>query len=490
VSAQLIQALQNPACYPHPIDQCQIIETHLSWVILTGYFAYKIKKPLNLGFQDFTTLAKRKEYCDKEIFFNQALSEGIYLQVLPISGTFSDPRLGEKGAIIEYAIQMRQFPQKNLLNILATQGALTPTCVRALATRIAHFHQKALVCETSLDYGTPEKVFYAMQQNIAALRAIAKAARYEEILARIEQWSLQTYQQLYRLLQQRKAQGFIRACHGDLHLGNMVMLNEAPVIFDCIEFNEDFRWIDVISDLSFLSMDLERHQLWALAHLLVNDYIEKTQDYEGAQLLRFYQCYRAMVRAKVTGFAITQTTDAVLLPPLYRTLEQLLTLAERNTHTPLPQLTITVGISGTGKTHTTTNYLMQENAIRLRSDVYRRQFAHARYSEATTRAVYGHLAKVSTQLLSAQHSVIIDATCLAQWQRQLFYDVAQKAKVPFRILYFPALALDILRERIQQRQQQGDDFSEATVDLLAQQLKQFEPLTEVEKKYTVFIQGH
>lgn len=298
MSNHLIQALQKPELFPHHVGHFEVIETHLSWVILTGPFAYKIKKAVNLGFQDFTTLEKRKYFCEKEIMLNQRLAPSLYTSVVPITGTESSPSLTKVGPIIEYAIKMHQFSQTNLLN----QHPLSLSTIEDIASQLALFHQKTELCSPDFSYGSPDDVFVPIQDNFNTLRTLTTANTYHTDIDHIEKWAQNTFIKLHPLIKKRKKIGWIRACHGDLHLGNIVLVDEKPLIFDCIEFNEPFRWIDVMNDLGFLKMDLDRSGVSDLGHYLINCYCERTLDYEGLLLLRFYQCYRAMVRAKVAAF--------------------------------------------------------------------------------------------------------------------------------------------------------------------------------------------
>lgn len=472
----LIASLQNPNIYPHRVTQIDVIETHLSWVILTGDYAYKIKKPLNLGFQDFSTLEKRHYYCELEISLNQLLAPSIYISVIPITGTPEDPQLDGKGEPIEYAIKMLQFPQENLLNAWAKAKKLTPSVIKNIAKQIADFHQNA-PSDTRSSLGTPAQVLSPMLDNFKDLKPLSIAA-----IATIEEWVKTQAKQLEPLLAKRKGQGFIRACHGDLHCGNIVLINQMPVIFDCIEFNESFRWTDVFNDLAFLTMDLEHFNLNDLSHLLLNQYLEHTGDYDGVLLLKFYQSYRAMVRAKITAIQIHQLSDKAPTA-LQQDLENLIHLAYAYTQPQTPQLTITFGLSGSGKTVYTEQLLMQTGAIRLRADVIRKQLKVSKdtlYSEKTTRSVYEKLQLLAKKLLQAGFAVIIDATCLKQWQRQLFFDLAHQLNLDLQILAFET-PIEILRQRIVQRMTTQHDASDADEAVLALQINSLEPLTYQEK---------
>lgn len=478
MSEILIKALQNPALYPHPVRRFEIIETHLSWVILTGDFAYKLKKPLNLGFQDFSTLDQRKYYCDLELQLNQRLAPHIYIKIIAVYGSPTQPSFIPKGQPIEYAIQMQEFPQENLLSHLAEHQKLDLALIPSLAKHIAAFHQTAERVSPTLPWGNPASIYTPALDNFHALYSLAPAKPFHSLLAQIQDWTEQQFRLLESDFIARKEQSFIRACHGDLHLGNMVLIENTPIIFDCVEFNESFRWIDTISDVSFLAMDLQHQDYPILSHALINTYLEYTQDYAAIKLLTFYQCYRAMVRAKVAAFQA------------HPALEAYLRLAESFTQPQsVPTLTIAFGVSGSGKTFYTQDLLLKTRAICLRSDVIRKflGLAHtARYNLETTHTVYNKMAEYAQMCLQAGYSVIIDATCLQAWERDIFYQLSVRLKISFQILAFN-VPVPILEQRIQARLAQGNDFSEADISVLKKQLTAIEPLSALENTFTIHV---
>lgn len=476
----LIKTLQQREIFNHAVDSFKVIETHISWVILTGQIAYKIKKPVNLGFLDFTTLEKRKQFCEQELKLNQRLAPELYIDVVAITGTIDAPSLKNPGEPIEYAVKMHQFSQNDLLNIRAKHHALSIAIFDNIASQIALFHQHVERCDSTLPYGRPKEVWAPMDANFHALRALPISEDNLDTIKAVEQWAQVEFKNKTELIQLRKEHGAIRACHGDLHLGNIVLISDKPVIFDCIEFNEPFRWIDVINDIGFLAMDLDHVGQSELSHYLINRYCELTCDYEGVPLLRLYQCYRAMVRAKVTAFQLQMDLSAAQKQSLQTDLDAFLALAKHYTKRASPSLTITFGVSGSGKTYQSQALLMKTGAIRLRSDVFRIQLEKERYSENATKAIYEALAHQAENLLRSDHSVIIDATCLKQWQRKLFLDLAMRLQIPFHILALDA-PIEVLNQRIESRQ----DISEATPDVLTLQLKEREPLTEFEQQYVI-----
>lgn len=499
MDATLIKALINSALYPHKTKKLDIIETHLSWIILTGFYAYKIKKPINLGFQDFTTLEKRKHFCELEISLNKRLAPQLYIGVIPITGKMSEPQLDGQGPIIEYAIKMHQFNQNSLLSTLAKKKRLSQRMIKNIATQLAHFHQAAEIANGDSPYGTLPQILHPVNDNFSALLGMPFSEPFYTLLQGIQQWTTAQSEIHSSLLNQRKQDGFIRACHGDVHLGNIALVNKSPIIFDCIEFNEDFRWIDTISDTSFLFMDLIHKGFRPLAFTYINQYLENSGDYKGLLLLPFYACYRAMVRAKVTGFAMMQVkTQSLEYQQLKQEFSKFITLASAFSQPPAPSLSITMGISGSGKSVYTEKLLAQQGAIRLRSDVIRKQYFNlplyeqtpdyqkpSVYSEEVSKKVFQQLRNYAKQYLSHHYPVIIDATCIKYWQRELFFSLANELNVPFQILAFDANLADIA-PRLEKRQKMKQ-VSDANLSVAQSQLKNVDLLTEKERNFTTFI---
>lgn len=499
MSIELIEALKNTSIYPHMATDIEVVETHLSWVLLTGPFAYKIKKPLALGFQDFTTLDKRKKYCELEVEFNKALAPDIYIETVAIYGSPASPSFTPHGPVLEYAVKMNEFSQDNLLSVFAKQNKLSKRHIQSIAKSLALFHAQTEKCQPELPFGSPDAVFADVMDNFRALKGLAIAPSLKALVEEIEEATKNVSTLLRAPILARKQAGYVRACHGDLHLGNIVMQKNEPVIFDCIEFNESFRYTDVMNDVAFLAMDLDHAGKSDLAAIFINSYFEQSGDFQGAQLLRFYQCYRAMVRAKVSALFIEQlATEDPKRAALQDDLHAFLTLAKHYTVSTKPELMIMMGPSGSGKTLYSEELVTQQQAIRLRSDVIRKQLfgldpttkstasqKEALYSTETTLHLYQHLQKVANLLISYGFSVIIDATCLQEWQRALFIDIAKKAQIDFEIFLF-ICPVEVLEQRLIARATQND-ASDADAEILGKQIDEAEPLTEEEEEFTTFI---
>jgi len=499
----LIKALCTPAAYPHPVQAIDLLETHISRVILTGPFAYKIKKPVDLQFLDFTTLEKRRHYCHEELRLNRRLAPQLYLDVVPITGSPDAPVLGGSGPVIEYALKMRQFPQEALLDRLLVRDAVTPAHIDALARQVAAFHAQAAVADAAVPFGTPERVHQPVEENFRQIGERIQAAEDRAVLERLRVWTEHEYEVRLPDLARRKEQGFIRECHGDMHAGNMVLLDDEITVFDCIEFNENLRWIDVMCEVAFVVMDLTDRGRADLAYRFLNAYVEATGDYDGLRVLRYYLVYRALVRAKVAIIRMTQDDlDAQSAAETRERYRNYTRLAERYTAPPAPLLMITCGLSGSGKTTVTQALLEHLGAIRLRSDVVRKALfglapearsgsgvASGLYTRDAGERTYARLAELARTILSAGYPVILDATFLKRAQRDDMRQVAADLGVPFRILHVHAPD-EVLRARVARREREARDPSEANLAVLEAQIKNLEPLAPEEQSSVIAIDAN
>ena len=499
MSQNLIAALQNPNLYPHEVDGFQVIETHISWVILTGPYAYKLKKPVNFGFLDFTDLAKRQFFCNEELRLNQRLTKGLYLDVVPITGTAEAPVLAGDGPVIEYALKMRQFPQSQLLSTLQANGELTAAHIDEMAQQIAHFHAHAPHVPLEHYQGTPEAVMEPVRQNFDQIRPFLTDKADLQQLDALQAWAEASFIRLKPLLEQRKVQGFIRECHGDIHLGNATMIDGNVVIFDCIEFNEPFRFTDVYGDVGFLAMDLEDRGLKCLARRFVSQYLELTGDYQGLELLNFYKAYRALVRAKVSLFSMPAEASPVQRAATLRQYRNYANLAESYSTIPSRFLAITHGVSAVGKSSVAMRLVESLGAIRLRSDVIRKQlFGEQKTENAVGQGIYNADASVSTYkklhelaetVLRAGFPVVIDATYLKRDQRDAAASVAESTGVPCLIL--DCTAPDAVIEGwLAHRQSEGKDPSDATLEVVRAQQTSREPLGADEALRSKHVETH
>ncbi len=491
-----IASMLKPEVYDHPVTKIELIETHISWIILTGNFAYKIKKPVDFGFLNFSTLEKRKNFCEQELILNRRLAPAIYLAVVAITGTQNNPVITThnelfKGDAIEYAIKMAQFPQSAQLDNMLAAGELKAEQMDEIAEMVANFHQTVEVAGDAMAYGNKETISQPIKENFTQINEHLDTTPYADTLSALSMWSSSEFVKLKPVFEQRKANGFIRECHGDMHLRNMVWLNTGPSAFDCIEFNPQLRWIDVISEVAFLVMDLQDRQQYQLANRFLNVYLEVTGDYAGLSVLPYYLCYRALVRAKVNTLRLEQKK----IPEEERKqiqveFELYLKLATTYTQTSPAKLIIMRGLSASGKSTVSQQLRETLGAIRIRSDVERKRLFDIDpgnsassyntadkidkgiYSAQASLQTYTKLAELASRIISAGYSVIVDAAFLKYEQRKPFQLLAKSLAVPYSIIDITA-DTDILRQRIKERKH---DVSDADLVVLEHQLTNWSPL--------------
>lgn len=498
---KLINALLKPGAYNHPVDKIELLQTHISWVILTGEFAYKIKKPVDFGFLDFSSLQKRHYFCEEELRLNRRFAEKIYLEVVAITGNDDQPHINGAGEALEYAVKMKQFPANVLLSNLLDRGDLRESHIDRLARNIASFHQQAAIAEVESEFGTLPAVNKPVQENFQQIRHQINEKLLLTQLDAIEQWSNQATENLQTEFIRRKQAGFIRECHGDLHLGNITLWSEEIIPFDCIEFNENLRWIDVLSEIAFLIMDIEDHQRPDLARRLLNKYLEQAGDYSNLAVLQYYKVYRAMVRAKVHALRLGQTDlNQQEINAVHRECENYITLGSQYITASKPLLIIMHGFSGSGKTTISQFILEALPAIRIRTDIERKRLFEdkgpdsktegenskvenglntGKYNEESSRITYDHLRCLAEDIILSGMTVIVDAAFLRAEQRNRFSQLATLLNVPFRIIDCQA-EHSILEQRISERRKYGSDASEATQEVLLHQQENHDPLTEEE----------
>jgi len=489
----LIEVLHDSHCYPHPADRVDLVETHASWLLLAGEFAYKIKKPITLPFLDYGTLARRETCCRDELLLNRRLAPDLYLDVAAIGGTPRQPRFDELPAI-EWAVRMRRFDEQGRLDRVAARGELTAKHLAQLATTLCAFWEAAAVAAPATRFGEPEQILAAARENFAELRQLMPPADQPQV-ERLALWTEDEFALRAADFATRKLGGRVREGHGDLHLGNLVLIDGHVTPFDCIEFNEDFRWNDVASEIAFVWIDLLDHRRPGLAAWFLNAWLEVGGDFGALTVLRFYALYRAMVRAKIAALRARQEDTVNKLADLDAA-RTYLQLGRQIAAPPTPTLVIACGVSGSGKTTASTARLLDPTSaaagsiVRLRSDIERKRlFGLAPQdssdsapdggiytAEATTRT-YALLHSLARTLLAAGWPVIVDAAFLRREERATFRALADELGAGFGILATAAPAEE-LRHRVMAR---SGDASEATVAVLEKQLTWFEPLDDGER---------
>lgn len=494
----LIERLRDPQAYPHPVGEIVVIQTHISWVLLTGDYAYKIKKPVDLGFLDYSTLALRQAACNEELRLNRRSAPALYVDVVPVAGPVESAQVLGPGKPVEYAVRMHEFHQADQLDRLLDTGELEDLDMRWAAAHIARVHGDSPRVEQDSAYGTPKAIRHPVEQTIGKLRELLADDAARERLEPVVAWMAASFESLEATFLARRREGFVRECHGDLHLANLVRLNHEVVAFDCIEFSQELRFIDVISDVAFLMMDLLFHDRPRLAYAFINEYLESGGDYAGVAVLRYYLVYRALVRAMVALLRCQQ------IDPLRAEAAQ--ASADASAHLDLaqaliapsrPTLILMHGYSGSGKTRVSGELMRAWPALRVRSDVERKRLlglaadestrsgigAQA-YSSATTHATYERLRGVAATALQTGFSIIVDAANLQRWQRDRLRSLAAAFGVRFALVSCTATEAE-LRRRLRERAAAGGDASEADGGVLDYQLQHAEPLDAQEIQLAV-----
>lgn len=447
----------------------EVVETHISWVLLAGDTAYKLKKPLRLPFVDYSTRALRRHFCEEEVRLNHRLAPSLYLGVSRVTGPPDAPEIDGSGSTLDHAVRMRRFPPGALFSERARAGTLPPELVDRLARRIAAFHLAAPAC-THAAAGNAR-----LSQRTAAALEGSLAVLTPDEAAQLRSWIAARSDTVDALWARRRAAGHAREGHGDLHLANLVALDGEVAAFDCIEFDAALRCIDVIEEVAFTLMDFAACGQAGLGWRFLDGWLERTGEYEGLAGLRMCVVYRALVRAMVEHLRMPHGERARVYAQ-----QALLGTAQ-----PKPRLVITQGLPGSGKTFASQHWLEREGAIRIRSDVERKRLhgldaladsrAHgvAIYTPEVTRQTYGRLFSLASPLLAAGLPVVLDAAFLRADERAQARAVADAAGVPFAILACEA-PIEVLRERLRARR---GDASEADVAVLEALLVSNEPLS-------------
>lgn len=445
------------------------LETHLSWVLLAGNDAYKIKKPVRFAFVDYGTLERRKFFCEEEVRLNRRLAPDLYLDATPITGSTDKPQLDGSGPALEYAVHMRRLPEGALFSEMLAAGTLRPDHIDALAALLANFHANAPLASAGDGFGDVES---RKARAMAALAGASASMTPQESTA-LQQWMETESAALAPLWSRRLATGRIRECHGDLHLANLVCTENGVAAFDGIEFDPALRWIDTLDDISFAVMDFAARDRRDFAFRLLNGWLDHTGDHEAIAALRFSVVYRALVRSQVE-----QLSNAPERARRYAD------TAMAWSHAARPELIIMHGLPGSGKTFVSQQLLQARGAIRLRSDVERKRMfglgmlENSRdagkqiYGTEATTQTYQRLFELAQGLLQSGYPVVLDAAFLRRDERAQALALAREMKVPFSIASCEAPA-EVLRERLQSRR---GDASEADVNVLERLTDAAEPL--------------
>ena len=504
--ALVAELLRPGACGGHA-GVAQRLDTHLSTLLLAGELVFKLKKPVAFGFVDFSTLALRQDACEQELRLNRRTAPRWYLAVLPVrqgvhgafisapAASMAMPALAS-GPVLDWAVVMRRFDASQGFDHLADAGALSELQIDALAAAVAQFHSRLPPAPPG--HGRPEAVLHWARENLVELAALLQtlavtsqtAAALLAPLADLQQWSEQRGLALAPLMALRARTGHVREVHGDLHLGNIVWADDAPLLFDALEFNDTLRHTDTVGDLAFTFMDLLARGLPQLAWRYISQVLEASGDHAGLPLLGWWAAYRAAVRAKVALLSVG-TDPAVALAAAGR----YLALAQRlASPAPAAWLLLCAGLSGSGKSTVALLLAQQLGAVRLRSDVERKRLhglaANARplpsnglYSADSTARTYARLADLAQLALQAGITVVVDAAALQREQRDGLRALASREDIAFGLVWCQA-DVATLQQRLARRLAAGGDASDATPQLLDQQLRSVQPPAADEATHT------
>jgi aminoglycoside phosphotransferase family enzyme/predicted kinase len=485
----ILESLLNPAVYPVQTGSVELIQTHISWLFLTDTHVFKVKKPVNFGFLDFSTLEKRHFYCLEELRLNRRLCPDIYEQVIELRETAAGASFVGVGSVIDYAVMMKRLPAERMLDRLVDSGSISPEEIRIIARKIALFHSQAITSPHILEFGGLEQLRGNWRENFAQTEQFRRSTLPSIVRETIHAYIDEFTNSHSKLIVERVTTGFIRDCDGDIHLGNICLVNDTPYIFDCIEFNERFRCSDTAADIAFLLMDLEFHGRPDLAEAALSTYIAETADVQCAKLITYYKVYRAFVRGKVASMQLLddgidqEARDRAERQAIrYFRLAQGYCLRERLS----PTLFITCGTMGCGKS-TLAGQLATELGLKVvNSDMVRKKLAGIKpesavqvsfgegvYSPEMSHATYRELERLAGDELMAGRSVVIDAGFGTGAERATFSRLAAACSAVFIILYVQC-EVNEQRRRLRERSSRGGSVSDGRVELLEQQTSLFE----------------
>jgi aminoglycoside phosphotransferase family enzyme/predicted kinase len=489
----LIVQMQEPDFYPHSVSlPIRLVQTHISYVLLTGEFAYKIKKPLNLGFLDFSNLEKRRYFCYEELRLNQRLSPELYLDVLPIYLSGQTYRFGsteEEGTEpVEYALLMREFSQESVFSRMFERNELNEEHFRRLAVLLARFHESARSDESVAANGTVKAITSTADGNYEIARRYIGRLQTENRFNKTKDFTDRFLQDHAEWFERRIAEGKIRECHGDVHLNNICMWRNQIQLFDCIEFDAKFRNIDILYEIAFLKMDLDFRSRRDFANIFLNAYLEQTEDYWGAALLPFYCSLRATVRAKVTSLILDEeTVTEKQKQQAADDAEKYYELASMYADKRKGFILIMCGLSASGKTTAARILSPKLDAIHIRSDAVRKRltggqeigaknYGEGIYAPEITEQTYARLTEPGVFLAKQGNVVILDATFLKRKFRQRAMKQAESVGVDCRIV-FCAAPVGVLEQRLINR---SNDISDATIGVLHRQQAEMEHFDDSE----------
>ena len=492
---ELVKALLKPGAYPEAAGKIELVQTQMSFVFLTKEFVYKVKKAVDLGYLDYTSLDKRRFFCQKEIELNRRLCPDAYLGVVPVTRQKGTIRIGGRGEVIEYAVKMRRLPQKAMMNVLLAGDGVSVEMITGVAQKLAAFHQKAETNAEISAFGEIKAVTRNTDENFDQTGKYIGRTISKDSYRHIKNYTNSFVEENAPLFNKRIKEGRIRDCHGDLHAAHICFANDI-CIYDCIEFNDRFRYCDIASEMAFLAMDLDHYGRADLSRSLVKAYVDESGDKELLELLGFYKCYRAYVRGKVESFKLDdpyiaddEKEKTLEIAASYFDLARAYTRAK-------PALFITVGLVGTGKSTLAEALAKKLGLVVIASDVTRKQLAGVPltehrfdgfdggiYSAELSRKTYDKLFSGAGDILSDGGSVVLDASFIRAEERLKAKRLAEETGADFFIVECTLDEANI-KKRLARRLEQGS-VSDGRWEVYQPQKKAFDPVKESPQKHAI-----
>ncbi len=495
----LVRDLRRPAAYPNSPSEVTLLQTHVSWVFFAGDRVYKVKKPVDFGFLDFSTLERRRHFCEEEVRLNRRLAPWIYRGVVPIR-RLSDGSLradgddGGEGKIVEWAVEMIRLPEERMLTKLLERGEIDNEMMNDLATRLVGFHAEGATGRGVDQFASPDAVASVVVQNLEELQPLLQSRADRPVALELHAFldaQTRTFLTARRsTFERRVEEGRIREGHGDLHAGNICFTREGIAIYDCIEFSRSLRCQDVACDLAFLAMDLDQRGFPSFGEYLVRRYAEGAGDPGLHEVLGFYKVYRALVRAKVDLLtALDDSLSSEERRELQREAAQYVNLAVATTLRPA--LVLLCGLPGVGKTWAARALARPMRAALLRSDVRRKMLAglavrtHVEadhgaglYSTESRDRTYRSLLGNAVSLLERGQAVVVDASFSRREWRRSYFDAATRLRHPVYLVHLSA-SEEVVHGRLAKRLRDPQEASDADLSVYEAERERFEPPTEL-----------
>jgi len=486
---QALMHLLKPEAYPHPVKNVQVIETSLSWVLLAGDFAYKIKRPVRLPYVDMRSVRRRYQLCRREVRLNRRFAREWYLRVVPITAVDGVAQIAGRGSVIEHAVQMRAFPPSELLSDLVERQDVSFKALADFGHVLARIHDRLAQMRPDAPWCTPQRVRESVLQNWRECADLLPLDEFGELDIELRNSLERRLEEAPDLIQGRRDHGRVRECHGDLHVGNLFRHGGRLIAFDGIEFEPAFRWIDVADEIAFLWMDLQARKAPDLASGFLNAYLAASGDYQACRLLPLYGTHRALVRAKVESAQWAESRN-LHGGRAHLRIRDYLAEAHSISGRRVGCLVLVSGLSGSGKTHLSSQLAQSYRALHLRSDLERKrlggldelqpsgsQLGSGIYSADMSTKTYGRLCDCAQHALTAGFTTIVDATFLRRSDRHRLRQMA--ARIGARSVGIHCEApLPVLRERLEARTARRCDASEAGIEVLESQIEAQETLDD------------